>query len=71
MTYDEAVAMPDGTMVRGVQPCDGQEYIWIRDHEDVIEPELEGGRVLVYAPEPPALNQHKFLFVPAAQLDLV
>jgi hypothetical protein len=71
MTYAEALALVDGTLVTGVQPCDAVEYTWVRNHEDRIEPVAVGGRVLVKRPDVHPADQHKYLFVTANNLDLV
>lgn len=74
MTFDEALALPTGTLVTGVQPCDGVEYQWVRtfgDKADVLQPGQTDGRVLVMRPDTAPDDQHKFLFIKAALLDLV
>lgn len=74
MTYDEAVALPDGSLVLAVQPCDGVEYTWVRNHGDKVEALTDGrtdARIMVRRPTEDDTDQHKFLFVPAAELELV
>lgn len=74
MTYDEAIALPTGSLVTAVQPCDGVEYTWVRtngDKADVLQPGQTDGRVLVHRPDVAPDAQHKYLFVNAADMDLV
>lgn len=70
MTREEVLALPNGTVVTAVQPCDGVEYSWVRNQTDRIEPANAGGRVLVKRPDIHPDAQHKYLFVVPSQLDI-
>lgn len=74
MTFAEAIGLPTGSVVLAVQPCDGVEYYWVRNHGDKADVLQEGqtdGRVLVHRPDMAPANQHKYLFVNAGLMDLV
>lgn len=71
MTFAEAVALPTGTLVKAVQPCDGVEYTWVRTSTDRAEAQGDDGRVMVKRPDVHPDNQFLYLFAYASKLSHV
>lgn len=71
MTFEEALALPEGAIVKAVQPCDGVEYTWLRHTADRAEPHDDGdGRVMLKRPEVHPDNQFLYLFAYASKITL-
>lgn len=71
MTFAEAVALPTGSLVKAVQPCDNIEYTWVRTATDRAQALENGdGRVMVKRQDNHPDAQHLYLFAYASRLTL-
>lgn len=71
MTYDEADALPIGTLVKATQPCDEVEYTWLTTGR--IEELINGAtdaRMQLKRPDIAPENQHVYFFAYASVVEL-